>query len=67
MCGNETHYGKDCLYVSSWKASLNAENKSETSTAAMELERLNNEMKSTKLPTLDLEDFLENFLSEKLL
>ena len=67
MCGDHTHNGKDCLYVSSWKASLNAENKSETSTAAMELERLNNEMKSTKLPTLDLEDFLENFLSEKLL
>jgi len=33
----------------------------------MELKRLNNEMKSTKLPTLDLADFLENFLSENLL
>jgi len=33
----------------------------------MELQRLNNEMKSTKLPTLDLEEFLENFLSENLL
>jgi len=67
VCGDQTHYGKDCLCVSSGKASLNAENISETSTAAMELQRLNNEMKSTKLPTLDLEDFLENFLSENLL